>query len=653
MKLSPLSRKRKFWKKRSIRSLNIFSKSRKRRNSSSSNQENARLQTFSRRAFIVGMGQGAIFSVLGARLAWLQVAQSEKYTILSENNRVNVLMLAPDRGQIIDRYGIPLAINIRDYRAVIVPEKSENVKDTLAALQKLITVSDDDLKKVFKALKRNTRFAPIEVRGNLSWEEVSKIEVNRPQLAGVSVHTTKVRYYPFQDATAHLVGYVASPSEKDLTGNPAELLPGFKVGKTGMERLFNKTLQGQPGQREVEVNAMGREVRDLKTAIPQVGANITVSIDAELQSFVQNTLQKKRSASAIVMDIDTGAVYAMASHPSFDPNSFVNGIGQSAWDELLADLGTPMNNKAAVGQYPPGSTFKMITTLAGLEAKAIHSGTLVSCPGHFTLGKDKFHCWKRWGHGSMSLTNALAESCDTFFYKTSLDIGIDKIAEMARRFGLGADLGVDIQGEKPGLIPNQEWKRRKIGEKWQPGETVVASIGQGYTLSTPLQLVTMVSRLVNGGRAVKPWVTGFIDNLPQYNERWPSIGLDPYHLKLVKRGMDRVVIGENGTAKGSRIGKKNMEMGGKTGTSQVRRITKQERTDGVKQEDIDWKHRHHALFVGYAPLHKPKYACCVVVEHGGSGSGAAAPLARDILLEVQKRNPAEKSFEANGGIRVS
>ncbi|MGB1077259.1 MAG: penicillin-binding transpeptidase domain-containing protein, partial [Bdellovibrionales bacterium] len=248
------------------------------------------------------------------------------------------------------------------------------------------------------------------------------------------------------------------------------------------------------------------------------------------------------------------------------------------------------------------------------------------------------------------LTNALAESCDTFFYKTSLEMGIDKIAEMSRRLGLGQVLGFDIQGEKPGLIPDRAWKRKRLGEKWQPGETVVASIGQGYIQSTPLQLVTMVSRLVNGGYAVKPWVNGYINNLPQYNEKWPSVGLDPYHLKLVKRGMDRAVIGEEGTARGSRIYTKGMEMGGKTGTAQVRRITKEERKEGVKQEDIEWQHRHHALFVGYAPLHKPKYACCVVVEHGGSGSGAAAPIARDILVEAQKRNPAATLFKPYGEV---
>ena len=251
----------------------------------------------------------------------------------------------------------------------------------------------------------------------------------------------------------------------------------------------------------------------------------------------------------------------------------------------------------------------------------------------------------------MNLTNALAESCDTFFYKTSLEVGIDKIAEMARRLGLGDQLGFDIYGERPGLIPDKAWKRKRYGEKWHAGETVVASIGQGATLTTPLQLATMIARLVNGGRAVKPWINGYIDNVPQFNDKWASVGLDPYHLKLIKGGMDRVVLGENGTARGSRIRTKGMEMSGKTGTAQVRRITKAQRKEGVKQADVDWQDRHHALFVGYAPARKPKYACSVVVEHGGSGSGAAAPVARDILLEVQKRDPASKLFKPNGGLK--
>ncbi|MBL4589869.1 MAG: penicillin-binding protein 2 [Alphaproteobacteria bacterium] len=616
----------------------------------SGNQENFRLQMFTRRAFIVGIGQGALFSILGARLAWLQVAQSEKYTDLSENNRVNVLMLTPERGQIVDRYGVPLAINIRDYRAVIVPEKVEDIRTALTALKALIKVSDREIKKVIAAAKKSARFVPIEVRRNLSWEEVSKIEVNRPHLSGVSVAVANVRYYPFLDATAHMVGYVGTPSEKDLTGNPVELLPGFKIGKTGLEKSYDKTLQGEPGQREVEVNAVGREVRDLKVSPPKVGSHLTLSIDAELQAYVQEVLSKHRSATAVIMDVHTGAVYAMASHPSFDPNAFVDGIGQQAWDELLGDIGKPLNSKALDGQYPPGSTFKMVTALAGLESGAIHSGTQVKCPGHFKLGRDKFHCWKRWGHGNMNLTNALAESCDTFFYKTSLEVGIDKIAEMARRLGLGDQLGFDISGEKPGLIPDKAWKRKRYGEKWHAGETVVAAIGQGATLTTPLQLVTMIARLVNGGRAVKPWINGYIDNVPQFNDKWASVGLDPYHLKLIKGGMDRVVLGNNGTARGSRIRTKGMEMSGKTGTAQVRRITKAQRKEGLKQADVDWQDRHHALFVGYAPARKPRYACSVVVEHGGSGSGAAAPVARDILLEVQKRDPASKLFKPNGGL---
>ncbi len=648
MEIKSASRKRRVWhRKKSIRGVQ---KNLKRSRPSSGNQENLRLEMFSRRAFVIGMGQGVIFSILGARLAWLQVAQSEKYTNLAENNRVNVLMLTPERGQIVDRYGVPLAINIRDYRAVIIPEKVENIRESLVSLQKLIEVSENDIKKVMKAVKKVARFVPVEIRRNLSWEEVSKIEVNRPHLAGISVDVANVRYYPFLDSTAHFLGYVGTPNEKDLTGNPVEMLPGFKIGKTGIEKTFDQTLQGEPGQREVEVNATGREVQDLRLDPPKIGSQLTLSIDAELQSYVQSVLSQHRSATAVIMDVHTGAVYAMASHPSFDPNSFVNGIGQQAWDELLYDPTHPLNNKALTGQYPPGSTFKMVTALAGLASGDIHSGSIEKCPGHFKLGRDKFHCWKRWGHGSMNLTNALAESCDVFFYKRSVEIGIEKIAQMSRRFGLGEDLGFDIQGEKSGLIPDKAWKKRAIGEKWQLGETVIASIGQGYVLTTPLQLVTMVARLVNGGRAVKPWVNGYIDSRPQYNEEWPSLELDPYHLQLIKRGMDRVVMGDNGTARASRIREEGMSMGGKTGTAQVKRISKADRDSGLKQEDVEWKHRHHALFVGYAPVHKPRYACSVLVEHGGGGSSAAAPIARDILREVQKRHPASKLFKPNGGL---
>lgn len=608
-------------------------------------------EIFTRRAFLITVGQGGVLSLLAIRMGWLQIAEAEKYTTLAEDNRVNLLMLAPERGIIVDRFGVPLASNIRDYRAVIIPEKTEDMAAILEELRKHISYGKETIEDVLKKSKKVSRFVPIEIVNNLSWEDLAKIEVHRPSLPGVSVEVGELRNYPLKEATAHLIGYVGRVSEKELGDDPVELLPGYKIGKTGLEKNFNNELKGKPGQREVEVNATGREVRDLKIAPPASGKRLTLSVDIEYQRFVQNVLSREKSAAAVVMDAHTGAVYALASHPSFDPNLFVDGIGHQDWNELLNDPTYPLTNKAVTGQYPPGSTFKMITALAGLEAGVIKPNTTVVCPGHYRLGQGKFHCWKPEGHGRMNLISALEESCDVFFYKLSTSIGIDKIAEVAQRFGLGQNLGLELPEEKNGHIPTESWKKKRYGEKWQPGETVIHSIGQGYTLTTPLQLATMTARLVNGGKSVRPWLSGFMDQKPLMPLNWEQMDIEQEYLDLIKRGMDAVVMGDKGTARGSRIPDESMSMSGKTGTAQVKRITKAERAQGRRrQEDLPWRDRHHALFVGYAPVDSPRYVCSVIVEHGIGGSSAAAPIAKELLWEVQKRKLAESPFLPNGGL---
>ena len=610
-----------------------------------------RQDMFTRRAFIVASAQGGIMSLLALRMGWLQIAQSEKYTTLAEENRINMLMLAPQRGTIVDRYGIPLAVNIRDFRAVIIPDKTEDMRTALKKLTEILPVSDEKIDDIIKQSRRNSRFLPLEIANNLSWEEISAIEVNRPFLPGIFVEVGDTRHYPLQASTAHLIGYVGRVSEKEITGDPVELLPGYKIGKTGLERFYNEELKGVPGQREVEVNAVGREVRDLTVVGAKPGEQMTLSIDVEYQRFVQNVLSRHKSASAVVMDAHTGAVYALASHPAFDPNLFVNGIPHSIWSELLNDPTFPLTNKAVSGQYPPGSTFKMITALAGLETGDIKKSTRVNCPGHFNLGNAKFHCWKPEGHGSVDVTQALAQSCDVFFYKLSTQIGIDKIVEVSKRFGLGDKLGFELAEEQNGHIPTQAWKRRRFGEGWQAGETVISSIGQGYMLTTPLQLATMTARLVNGGYAVNPWMTGYINNAKMFTQDFPKMDVNDSDLAIIKAGMDDVVNGPKGTARGSAINLDGMEMGGKTGTAQVKRITKEERAmANRRQEDLPWRLRHHALFVGYAPVDNPRYVCSVVVEHGIGGSSAAAPVAKELLAEIQKRQPDKIPLLPNGGM---
>lgn len=600
-------------------------------------------KVFSRRIFVIGGIQMIGLGVLGSRLAYLQVAQGGRYKMLADKNRISIRMIGPSRGAIIDRFGVPLAINEQNYRVLLVPEQTENIQALIADLQKYIALDQSTIDKVIKQSKQTAKFIPIKVKEDLSWEEVAKIELNLPDLPGLLIDTGEVRRYPLGQATAHVIGYVGAVSEKELKEQGEEEselnLPGFKVGKLGVEKQFDTQMRGKAGAAEVEVNVVGREVRELRRTDPTSGGRVTLTIDAELQRYAQEVLGKERSASAVVMDCNTGAVYALTSHPSFDPNIFSRGIPQDLWQMLLADPALPLTNKALAGQYPPGSTFKMITALAGLESGAITSGTTAFCPGHYSLGKQTFHCWKKGGHGTVVLTQALQKSCDTFFYKAANDIGIDNIAAMARRFGLGTQLGFELTEERPGLIPDKSWKYARFSDKWHPGETIVASIGQGYILTTPLQLAVMTARIVNGGYAVKPWITHAIGGIETKRETWKPIGIKEEYLALVRKGMEKVVNEQEGTAFSSRIDVPGMLMGGKTGTAQVQRITKQQRTLGVKNEELPWEQRHHALFVGYAPIESPKYVCVVVVEHGVGGSKAAAPIARDLLLKAQMRDP--------------
>ena len=611
------------------------------------NQEHVKV--FTRRAFVIGGLQGTLLGVLGGRLAWLQVSQGGRYKTLSDKNRINIKVISPTRGQIVDRYGVPLAVNVQNFRALIVPEQTNSIEESLRALQKMIELSEEDIQKVLKQAEKTAKFVPIEITDDLTWEDVAKIEVNLPDLPGLSTGVGERRSYPLGEATAHLIGYVGAVSKKEMSDDPVLSLPGFKVGKTGIEKTFDSEMRGQAGRAEVEVNVVGREVRELKKNESAHGRRMTLTIDGELQRFTQDRLSQQKSASAVIMDAHTGAVYALASYPAFDPNVFTSGLSAALWEELLANPAKPLTNKAVSGQYPPASTFKMVTLLAGLRAGVVNNRTTVHCKGVYTYGRDKFHCWKRGGHGWVDGRKALQVSCDTYFYEMATEVGIDKIAETARLMGLGSKLDFELSEERPGLIADKQWKLGQLGQKWQPGETIVNSIGQGYMQATPLQLAVMTARFVNGGHAVKPWVTAEdMAKNARHAESWPKLDIDPRHLDMIKDGMDRVVNSEKGTAYGSRALDPALVFGGKTGTGQVQRITMQQRLAGIKNEELAWKSRHHALFVGYAPLEKPRYVCAVVVEHGIGGSRTAAPIAKDILIEVQKRDPAATSIQSSG-----
>ncbi len=605
-------------------------------------------RTFTRRALLLGGAQGALMVGLAARMYYLQVVESEQYKLLADENRINLRLLPPPRGRILDRRGTELASNQQNYRVVLVAEQARDVSQTLDSLSRLIPLEPRDRAKVMREVKRRRSFVPVTVAENLSWEEFARVNVNAPDLPGIQPDIGESRAYPHGQTMAHVIGYVGAVSESDLTGDPLLELPGFRVGKSGIERTREDTLRGSAGVSRVEVNAYGRVIRELNRREGQPGGDVRLSIDAELQSFAMERLADE-SASAVVLDIHSGHILTLASTPGFDPQAFNIGLTQQAWSDLTSDPRNPLLNKAIAGQYPPGSTFKMIVAIAALEAGVVAPDQKVFCSGHVELGNQRFHCWKRTGHGNMNLVQAIEQSCDVYFYDIAKRVGIDRIAETARLFGLGDTTGIEIPAERKGLVPTRAWKQARIGEAWQQGETLVAGIGQGFVLTTPLQLAVMAARIANGGIPVKPRliVDGEAAQTPAAeSERLP---VSRTSLELMAEGMRRVSNVPTGTAFGSRIREKGMEIAGKTGTSQVRRITRIEReTRVLRNEELPWEERDHALFVAFAPVEAPRFAASVVVEHGGSGSRAAAPIAGDLLRRTQEIDKAIRGRVASG-----
>ena len=598
---------------------------------------------FNRRALLLGAGQAFLMTVLAARMYYLQVTESEQYKLLSDENRIHMRLLSPPRGRVLDRRGIELANNQQNYRVVLIAERTEDVGKTLDALAKIIQIDSYERAKVLRAVKRRRSFVPVTVAENLSWEDFARVNVFAPDLAGIQPNIGESRAYPFGSTLAHVIGYVGAVSAKDLTGDPLLELPGFRVGKSGVERSRETLLRGKAGVSRVEVNAYGRVIRELNRSEGQPGGEIRLSVDAELQSYAMGLLADE-SASAVVMDVHSGDILTLVSTPGFDPQGFNIGLTQQAWTDLTTDPRNPLLNKAISGLYPPGSTFKMIVAMAALDAGMISQDQKVFCQGHVELGNQRFHCWKRTGHGRVSMAEAIEQSCDIYFYEIAKRVGIDGITETARKFGLGSATGIEIPAESKGLMPTRAWKLARTGEAWQQGETLVAGIGQGFVLATPIQLAVMTARIANGGFAVKPrLILQEAENPGVPAQRLERLTVGRTSLELVAEGMRRVSNQSAGTAFRARIRDPEMALAGKTGTSQVRRISRAEREIRVlRNEELPWEARDHALFVAFAPVKAPRYAISVVVEHGGSGSRAAAPIARDILIKVQEIERANR-----------
>lgn len=615
------------------------------------NKEKDRSKLLTRRAILLAGGQLGLLGALVGRLYYLQVVQSDRYVMQADENRINIRLLAPPRGRILDRFGVPLAADKPTFRAVLVAEQAGDIPATLDAVGTLVSLTDADRRRVLRDVRSKLSFVPVVLREDLSWDEMARIEVNTLELPGVSIEQALTRYYPFGDEISHTVGYVAAVSEEDLNNDdPLLELPDFRIGKSGIEKAYDLDLRGTAGTSEVEVNAFGRVVRELAREEGLAGQDIALAIDMELQDLAVKRCAAQGSASCVVLDAWTGEVLVMASTPSFDPGAFSAGLTPTMWQQLISDPLNPLNNKAISGTYAPGSTFKLLVAMTGLEAGVLTADTEFFCPGTFTLGNATFHCWKKGGHGTLSLRRAIPESCDVFFYHTADLLGIDKIAAMANRFGLGVKLDIDIPGEKVGVIPTRAWKLATTGVAWQRGETISCGIGQSFVSVTPLQLATYTARLVTG-RAVMPrlqrrqGVMTASSVLPVgVDPNFAAIGVQDSHLELIREGMFSVVNEPHGTGYAARITDPTMAMAGKTGTAQVHHYSEAEREHGhLTGASVPWKERDHALFIGFAPYNAPRYVCAVVVEHGGASGGeggaVAAPICHDVLLEAQKRDP--------------
>ncbi|HEV2303190.1 MAG TPA: penicillin-binding protein 2, partial [Stellaceae bacterium] len=541
-------------------------------------REALREKLFSRRALLLAGIEGSLVLVLAGRMYQLQVVESAAYRLLAKENSVSLRLLAPPRGRVLDRFGAPLADNRPNYRAVIVAEEARNIPATLDAFARVIALDPAERGAVLREVRRVHAFVPVVVRSNLHWDEMARVEVASPELPGISIEQGLTRHYPLGPGAAHVLGYVGAVSQKEQDGDPLLELPDFRIGKSGIEKSADGGLRGTAGHENVEVNAYGRVVRELSREPPRPGRDVVTTLDRELQEFAFRRASEEPSVATVTLDALTGEVLALASVPSFDPAAFAAGLTPAMWQELSTDPRNPLSDKVIAGAYPPGSTFKLTVATAALEAGVLTPQTEFTCPGFYRLGNAVFHCWKHGGHGTLALHDAIKQSCDVYFYNTARRLGIEKLAAMARRFGYGAKLGIDIAGERPGLIPDHEWKKQATHRPWEAGETLITGIGQGFVLVTPLQIATMVARLVTG-RQVVPRLfresggAAAAEPPPQFAD----LGVDPRLRAVILEAMVAVVNEPRGTGYELRIKEPGMSMGGKSGTSQVHRITEYER----------------------------------------------------------------------------
>ncbi len=587
-----------------------------------------------RRSLLLGGTMGGVMGVLGWRMRQLGVTQSNQFRLLAEENRINIRLLPPTRGLIFDRRGKALAYNQPVYKIDMVREQAKDPEAVLRRLANLIPLSDEDIETALETMSKRRAFVPVTVAQDLDWGHIATVSANAPALPGISPELGHYRIYPYGEDFAHILGRVGPVSDYDLKKiddkDPLLLIPRFQIGKTGVENKLDRRLRGKAGEKRIEVNSIGRVMRVLSREESKPGANLQVTIDNRLQKFALDRL-KGQSAAVVLMDVKNGDLLTMASAPGYDPNMFVRGISVDNWHTLNNDEYKPLLNKTVTGLYPPGSTYKMVSALAALEGGFVTPEEKIYCGGYVEVYGNRFHCWRRGGHGKVDLKNSLKQSCDVYYYELAQRVGIENTSAMARKLGLGMEHDIEMPGVREGLAPTKEWKLKRRKKEWVVGDSLNAAIGQGYVLASPLQLAVMTARIASGTK-ISPRLLNAIDNQPNPVKGREPLDIAPENLEYVRKGMFAVVNEPGGTARRSRIKAKGMTMAGKTGTSQVRRINTGERKTGViKNRDLPWEQRDHALFVAFAPYDNPRVAISVVVEHGGGGSKIAAPIARDVM----------------------
>jgi penicillin-binding protein 2 len=616
--------------------------------------------------FVLTVAKTIVFCGIFGRLVSLQINEATKYKTLSDKNRFREWKLAPQRGIIRDYFDKEIASNKKVYQLHITPENSPNIETLFFRLKTILNLTEKRIFYLKRKIAKQKPWEPIIVSDNLTWSEFSRINLFLHELPGVEPIVSVARQYPDQ-STAHLIGYVSQVSQKDLKQKQylKDMSVGIAVGKTGLENKLDKDIIGKVGFQRYEVNAYGKRIKQIQVDTGEAGRNYRTTIDLEVQKYTSKILEDL-AASVCVMDIYNGDIITMASSPSYDPNSFVHGIDKKYWNELISNDKKPLNNKAIAGLYPPGSTIKILVALSALENDIWNPKKYVNCSGVTELYGEKFHCWKKKGHGPMNMRSAIQRSCDVYFYEVAILIGVDRLSETSKKFGLGKKVLDGFIEERAGVVPSTAWKRKFIGKNWYLGETLHSGIGQGYFQSTPLQLCLMTAQIANGGFEIKPRVLANQkkNNLREYikyknenpNEPLPidmlisNFDLNPLfrnqeNINFVKDAMFAATNEAGGTSFRSRYNDQKFMFAGKTGSSQIKRFTELQRELEIKQKDIEYKDRDHALFVAFAPYSDPKYAISVVVEHGGTGSGSAAPIAKKVIKKVLERDQFRENIK--------